>query len=113
MRSCYQSVKDKNFESNSQLCLSPVFIDNVVISLSKIKISKAIHNCFICYRNIYYVVISLSKIKISKAIHNMPSGAAGSATVVISLSKIKISKAIHNLGTQPELSSRLLSVCQR
>ena len=41
---CHQSVKDKNFESNSQhdgyfslrIC--------VVISLSKIKISKAIHN---------------------------------------------------------------------
>ncbi len=67
---CYQSVKDKNFESNSQLILgrSPEFL--VVISLSKIKISKAIHNE--PQRQMEYapVVISLSKIKISKAIHN-------------------------------------------
>ena len=42
----------------------------VVISLSKIKISKAIHNCPL-YQPIFLdVVISLSKIKISKAIHN-------------------------------------------
>ena len=42
------------------------------------------------------VVISLSKIKISKAIHNGFVGCALFGGVVISLSKIKISKAIHN-----------------
>ena len=41
---CYQSVKDKNFESNSQPQGGATSPRNVVISLSKIKISKAIHN---------------------------------------------------------------------
>ena len=41
---CYQSVKDKNFESNSQLSEIVHPSISVVISLSKIKISKAIHN---------------------------------------------------------------------
>ena len=41
---CYQSVKDKNFESNSQQQDHQSLFDHVVISLSKIKISKAIHN---------------------------------------------------------------------
>ena len=41
---CYQSVKDKNFESNSQQKTGACIRVSVVISLSKIKISKAIHN---------------------------------------------------------------------
>ena len=41
---CHQSVKDKNFESNSQRLLRRSPMSSVVISLSKIKISKAIHN---------------------------------------------------------------------
>ena len=41
-------------------------------------------------------VISLSKIKISKAIHNGIPVEIHNPTAVISLSKIKISKAIHN-----------------
>ena len=43
---CYQSVKDKKFESNSQLLSSPSLSDMAVISLSKIKNLKAIHNHF-------------------------------------------------------------------
>ena len=42
--SCYQSIKDKNFESNSQLPEYSLPTLAAVISLSKIKISKAIHN---------------------------------------------------------------------
>ena len=68
---CCQSVKDKNFESNSQ----PKFIAHqdfsVVVSLSKIKISKAIHNRLRELFCVAIVVVSLSKIKISKAIHNI------------------------------------------
>ena len=45
----------------------------------------------------YSVVLSRSKIKISKAIHNSSSGSAHSEDVVLSRSKIKISKAIHNM----------------
>ena len=41
-------------------------------------------------------VISLSKIKISKAIHNWIYEDEVKKNAVISLSKIKISKAIHN-----------------
>ena len=43
------------------------------------------------------VVISLSKIKNSKAIHNIQKGILNLNCVVISLSKIKNSKAIHNI----------------
>ena len=68
---CYQSVKDKNFESNSQLLERECWSKDVVISLSKIKISKAIHNKMFQEQMNYNVVISLSKIKISKAIHNL------------------------------------------
>ena len=67
---CYQSVKDKNFESNSQRANAIMADGTVVISLSKIKISKAIHNCSRSSCSEVCVVISLSKIKISKAIHN-------------------------------------------
>ena len=41
-----------------------------------------------------FAVISLSKIKISKAIHNTPSSPARRWRAVISLSKIKISKKL-------------------
>ena len=43
---------------------------SVVISVSKIKISKAIHNGYVLTPALSAVVISVSKIKISKAIHN-------------------------------------------
>ena len=96
--SCYQSVKDKNFESNSQHNQIIVRLNLAVISLSKIKISKAIHNVCLLKRLKFLAVISLSKIKISKAIHNASVAASTFAPAVISLSKIKISKAIHNAG---------------
>ena len=41
---CYQFVKVKNFESNSQLVRLLTTFKEAVISLSKLKISKAIHN---------------------------------------------------------------------
>ena len=58
---------------------------NVVISLSKIKISKAIHNILAVISFIGTVVISLSKIKISKAIHNYGERVYGDEDVVISI----------------------------
>ena len=91
---CYQSVKDKNFESNSQLSGKPIFTIEVVISLSKIKISKAIHNDVGRFLPRTFVVISLSKIKISKAIHNYIKMRPPLSQAVISLSKIKISKKL-------------------
>ena len=71
--SCYQCVKDKNFESNSQQPIQLIILDLVVISVSKIKISKAIHNSDSDVYAYLSVVISVSKIKISKAIHNLMS----------------------------------------
>ena len=64
--SCYQSIKDKNFESNSQPVPRVYMQTKAVISLSKIKISKAIHNSQGEYLREQGAVISLSKIKISK-----------------------------------------------
>ena len=64
--------------------------------MSKIKISKAIHNHQRLSLFPDMVVISVSKIKISKAIHNKESLIMYQSWVVISVSKIKISKAIHN-----------------
>ena len=93
---CCQSVKDKNFESNSQPVLASYPSSLVVVSLSKIKISKAIHNSRCAQRLPGGVVVSLSKIKISKAIHNIRVLRKSRGLVVVSLSKIKISKAIHN-----------------
>ena len=49
------------------ICLGVLW---AVISLSKLKISKAIHNCLSKDENKNIAVISLSKLKISKAIHN-------------------------------------------
>ena len=111
--SCYQFVKDKNFESNSQLPSITILLLKVVISLSKIKISKAIHNKMHKGEVDASVVISLSKIKISKAIHNIKAKTKSNNRVVISLSKIKISKAIHNLNHLNNYCYALLSVCQR
>ena len=50
---CHQSVKDKNFESNSQHIFISLILNEVVISLSKIKISKAIHNRYIAQMALY------------------------------------------------------------
>ena len=39
----------------------------------------------------------MSKIEISKAIHNFTTARIGRGKVVVSMSKIEISKAIHNI----------------
>ena len=94
--SCSQQVKDKNFESNSQRDWSKNKSYGVVLSRSKIKISKAIHNLKGYGVRKTMVVLSRSKIKISKAIHNGGDVIGQETYVVLSRSKIKISKAIHN-----------------
>ena len=71
-------------------------IEPVVLSRSKIKISKAIRNALNIARQHRKVVLSRSKIKISKAIHNGGGLVSVAVPVVLSRSKIKISKAIHN-----------------
>ena len=93
---CYQFVKVKNFESNSQQFMGVPLTDKAVISLSKLKISKAIHNRAQLLNIRSHAVISLSKLKISKAIHNCSGLQSVDSQAVISLSKLKISKAIHN-----------------
>ena len=139
MQRCCQSVKDKNFESNSQLIvllnkrnaavvslskikISKAIHNNVqtspsitgaVVSLSKIKISKAIHNHGYQNSKMHCAVVSLSKIKISKAIHNVQASTCSFLCAVVSLSKIKISKAIHNTFEVCTCEVWLLSVCQR
>ena len=67
---CCQCVKDRNFESNSQLNGISKANTPVVVSVSKIEIFKAIHNCQILFGKSTLVVVSVSKIEISKAIHN-------------------------------------------
>ena len=84
---CCQYVKDRNFESNSQRL------------------------CHIC--SIHVVVVSMSKIEISKAIHNEVQNKVLAYSVVVSMSKIEISKAIHNTIVRVVCLSQLLSVCQR
>ena len=59
------------------------------------------------------VVLSRSKIKISKAIHNHTQGQCIACHVVLSRSKIKISKAIHNTVTLADYAVELFSVGQR
>ena len=68
----------------------------VVISSSKIRYSKAIHNPLSSLTKPSIVVISSSKIRYSKAIHNKCLPLRPFGTVVISSSKIRYSKAIHN-----------------
>ena len=67
---CCQCVKDRNFESNSQHTVVPDSQRPVVVSVSKIEISKAIHNMEFVEDLKEVVVVSVSKIEISKAIHN-------------------------------------------
>ena len=121
--SCYQSIKDKNFESNSQRRGELIAVFWAVISLSKIKISKAIHNiekykkrrAGRCYQSIKDKNFesnsqllwdrgrSWSRCYQSIKDKNFESNSQPSgcrylrAVAVISLSKIKISKAIHNV----------------
>ena len=70
MEGCCQCVKDKNFESNSQLSSACTFLQPDVVNVSKIKISKAIHNATTATTIVSADVVNVSKIKISKAIHN-------------------------------------------
>ena len=58
-------------------------------------------------------VATLSKIKISKAIHNMSPGYITMTLDVATLSKIKISKAIHNLVLMTIITVMMLPLCQR
>ena len=94
---CYQSVKDKKFESNSQHPDHQLSCCCAVISLSKIKNLKAIHNYLPLSSSFPPAVISLSKIKNLKAIHNLIFTPLAISIAVISLSKIKNLKAIHNV----------------
>ena len=81
--------------------------------MSKIEISKAIHNRSELYPITGDVVVSVSKIEISKAIHNPSLVRVPGTNVVVSVSKIEISKAIHNLLSANYFNGKLLSVCQR
>ena len=84
---CCQYVKGKNFESNSQ----PVAAAFAVLS----------------------AVVNMSKVKISKAIHNGEEDALSRVDAVVNMSKVKISKAIHNRVFVVFAMSWLLSICQR
>ena len=84
-----------------------------MLSESKIRIMKAIHNLTLVAAIILAVVLSESKIRIMKAIHNPTRSVSTVAPVVLSESKIRIMKAIHNLGMFQDLRSRLCSVSQR
>ena len=64
--------------------------------MSKVKISKAIHNAAIQQALGPWAVVNMSKVKISKAIHNRPCAQKPRAIAVVNMSKVKISKAIHN-----------------
>ena len=110
---CYQSVKDRKFESNSQLPADKSFSLCTVISLSKIENLKAIHNFRKLKESPQGTVISLSKIENLKAIHNPRKSRKAHRGTVISLSKIENLKAIHNLFVYVVVFQRLLSVCQR
>ena len=46
----------------------------VVVNVSKVKISKAIHNKRLASKIPCLVVVNVSKVKISKAIHNSSKG---------------------------------------
>ena len=46
---CYQFVKDKNFESNSQLYCFHIYIIYTVIIVSKLYNSEVIHNIIIIF----------------------------------------------------------------
>ena len=59
------------------------------------------------------VVVSTSKVEISKAIHNGTMYLYGVVFVVVSTSKVEISKAIHNEVQDFETAFLLLSVRQR
>ena len=139
IRSCYQFVKDKNFESNSQPAFFVLFFVFCCYQFVKDKnfesnsqlLPSALYRRWSCYQFVkdknfesnsqpvgnddpdLLVVINLSKIKISKAIHNKLSVQTTAGIVVINLSKIKISKAIHNRYRVSQSDSKLLSICQR
>ena len=59
------------------------------------------------------VVLSESKIRIMKAIHNLQLISIASSTVVLSESKIRIMKAIHNIWQNGMNYYLLCSVSQR
>ena len=81
--------------------------------MSKVKISKAIHN-LVCGRILLTgAVVNMSKVKISKAIHNPYRDIPEPRPAVVNMSKVKISKAIHNLVDACGNQLQLLSICQR
>ena len=81
--------------------------------MSKVKISKAIHNISTYSLIASAAVVNMSKVKISKAIHNLKKLEELRSNAVVNMSKVKISKAIHNRGLELYARRRLLSICQR
>ena len=55
----------------------------------------------------------MSKVKISKAIHNLGKEVYDIFGAVVNMSKVKISKAIHNEELDTVSAAALLSICQR
>ena len=70
MEGWFQRVKDKEFESNSQLRVFNAINRLAGFSVSKIKNLKAIHNFGEMMLNSSRAGFSVSKIKNLKAIHN-------------------------------------------
>ena len=58
-------------------------------------------------------MLSESKIRIMKAIHNIGANGYNFSNVVLSESKIRIMKAIHNHRAMAENKTKLCSVSQR
>ena len=67
---CFQSIKVKKFESNSQLPLHFTLKEIAVFRVSKLKSLKAIHNYWRLYISVRGAVFRVSKLKSLKAIHN-------------------------------------------
>ena len=88
-------------------------MNTAVVNMSKVKISKAIHNSKNNFLYNLIAVVNMSKVKISKAIHNAALSQPWRGRAVVNMSKVKISKAIHN-GDYPSANTiELLSICQR
>ena len=67
---CCDNVKDKENESHSQPVPIILLLKTDVVTMSKIKKMKAIHNHALTVMAKTFDVVTMSKIKKMKAIHN-------------------------------------------
>ena len=86
---CCDDVKGKENESHSQPFPLPRVLDDAVVTMSKVRKMKAIHNVLQFGSSLFAAVATMSKVRKMKAIHNCPVYVRRDRVAVVTMSKVR------------------------